>query len=450
MSLWGASPNLSLRARRSRAWQSLSKTFLLRTTLAFIVVFAFFLVSPHPTLAQDFSYNGHLKYQLSNTEYSSGDLNGTLGPNSLVAHEFDLRANGELVWNPFRFVAQAEALGLGGNAVEVAQSAVNINPFLGARTLLINDDRRLFDLTIEAIDEEDFVSVVRLDRLFASYSDEHLVVKLGRQAISWGNGLIFHVVDLFNPFSPIEIDKDYKTGDDMAYGQWLFDSGADIQGLAVVRRDPETDSVMSDERSYAMKFHQRISALELDVDLLAARHFDESVFAIGGSREFLGGILRGDVSLFELENNDLELFLVTNYDRSWVYFDKNFYGYIEYYRNAVGEGDGTYDQISDASLERVERGEAFVLGRDYLILGMRTEWMALFNTYINQIFNLHDESGIFQFRGEYDFKQNILIAFGVNAPYGSRGSEFGGVPIPGTNLFLGSEGEVYVRVSYFY
>ena len=36
------------------------------------------------------------------------------------------------------------------------------------------------------------------------------VVCVGRQAVTWGNGLIFNPMDLFNPFSPVDIERDYK------------------------------------------------------------------------------------------------------------------------------------------------------------------------------------------------------------------------------------------------
>jgi hypothetical protein len=31
----------------------------------------------------------------------------------------------------------------------------------------------------------------------------------------WGNGLVFQVLDLFNPFPPNAVDREYKPGSDM-------------------------------------------------------------------------------------------------------------------------------------------------------------------------------------------------------------------------------------------
>jgi len=75
------------------------------------------------------------------------------------------------------------------------------------------------------------------------------------QFISWGNGMVFTPVDIFNPFDPAAVDKEYKTGDDMLYGQYLFSNGNDLQGVAVVRRDLRTGGVEGDQSSLAFKCH---------------------------------------------------------------------------------------------------------------------------------------------------------------------------------------------------
>ena len=51
------------------------------------------------------------------------------------------------------------------------------------------------------------------------FATDHVVMRFGRQAITWGNGLVFNAMDIFNPFDPAAVDKEYKTGDDMIYGQ---------------------------------------------------------------------------------------------------------------------------------------------------------------------------------------------------------------------------------------
>ena len=44
-------------------------------------------------------------------------------------------------------------------------------------------------------------------------------------------------MDLFNPFSPTAVQRDYKVGDDMAHVQLPLNTG-ELQMLYLPRRDP--------------------------------------------------------------------------------------------------------------------------------------------------------------------------------------------------------------------
>ena len=90
------------------------------------------------------------------------------------------------------------------------------------------DDHRLFDLTDVIDSGGDSALLHRLDRLWVGYTSEKTVVRFGRQALSWGNGLAYAPMDLVNPFDPAAIDTEYKAGDDMLYAQYLQDSGNDV------------------------------------------------------------------------------------------------------------------------------------------------------------------------------------------------------------------------------
>jgi hypothetical protein len=71
-------------------------------------------------------------------------------------------------------------------------------------------------------------------------------------------------------------------------------------------------------------------------------------------------------------------------------------------------------------------------------------------TNLSSFFNLHDESAVLQARHEYELAQNLLLMLGTNFYVGPRGSEFGGVVVPNSNLFLSSGQSVYLRLSAFF
>jgi hypothetical protein len=314
---------------------------------------------------------------------------------------------------------------------------------------LPDDRRRLFDLT-HAITERDRRAVVhRLDRLSLGHSGARRTLRFGRQAVSWGNGLVFQPLDFVNPFSPVAIDKDYKTGDDMLYGQWLVGEKDDLQAILLPRRDPVTHHVESDQSTYAVKFRARLAGV--DVDLLAARHFSENLAGVGIVKSIGGAVWRLDASYIDLDNAGSTTSLVTNLDYSWMWGGKNVYGYIEYFRNGVGETDRAHYAAPAAELSaRIARGELFTLARDYAGLGLQVELMPLFNLYTNLIANLNDGSKFLQLSGVYDWRQDVQMRAGVNLPSGDRGTEFGGVPVAGSSVFVSTGRAVYLRGAVYF
>ena len=79
------------------------------------------------------------------------------------------------------------------------------------------------------------VATGTIDRASVTFTTDNLVLRAGRQAITWGSGMVFHPSDIVAPFAPDAIDTTYKPGVDMLYGQYLFDNGADIQAIVVPR-----------------------------------------------------------------------------------------------------------------------------------------------------------------------------------------------------------------------
>ena len=394
--------------------------------------------------ADPLEIRGHVKVQVSHGERDSD----AFAPDTATNYELDARLNAEYYESGWDLVAHGEVLSFAGDDLESARALRKASPYASSSSVVASDNRRLFRLTALANDSDFHESVVRLDRLSVGYTTDEVVVRAGRQAISWGNGVTFQVLDLFNPFSPTEIDKDYKIGDDLAYAQYLTSWGDDLQGLIVPRRDPQTDGVQANESSFAGKWHGRVEAF--DYDLLASRHYGENVFGIGLSRGIGTALARVDVSVTETQDSGVRTSVIVNTDYSWMLFGLNMYGSLEYYRNGFGVSQSLYTQPPARVAERAARGELFALNRDYLAAGLQVEWAPLVNSYFNQIVNLHDESGIFQLRTLWEVKEYVTLTGGINIPFGPRGSEFGGIPLGNSDVLLQAPLELYGRVSFFF
>jgi hypothetical protein len=312
----------------------------------------------------------------------------------------------------------------------------------------LNDDHRLMDLTRTISDHDNYVLVHRLDRLHAGYTGDQAVVRVGRQAISWGNGLIYNPVDFFNPFDPAAVDKEYKSGDDMLYGQYLHDSGNDFEFVAVWRRD-ENGNTGNDVNTQTLKYHAFIGERELD--LLAARHYNDDIVSVGGLNNLGGAIVRGDALLTHTKL-DTYASAVINLSYSWVGFDKNISGVLEYFFNGMGVNESQYQQLEQHPdlTKRLQRGELFTLGRHYLAGGLNIEMTPLFMFTPNMFFNLGDSSGLVQLVGNYDLAQNWQILLAGNLPFGGKGTEFGGLDTPIDGLQFSTGPSLFAQIAFYF
>ncbi|UCD57240.1 MAG: hypothetical protein JSV16_15745 [Candidatus Hydrogenedentota bacterium] len=353
------------------------------------------------------------------------------------------------------FETHYEAVLSGGDTREKLNELEELFPALFPEGLMpgepIDDDRRLLDLTTTFTDGDSHVGYHRLDRLSVTLLPEWGTVRVGRQAITWGNGLLFNPMDLFNPFSPTDIERDYKVGDDMVSTQFTVDRIGGFQFLYVPRRDPVDHDVEWDESSLAGKLHFARGTTEFD--LMGARHFEDYVVGLG-SAGYLGNTAwRVDATWTFLENGqdqDGYLSLVANMDYSWVWWQKNFYGFIEFYFNGLGEDDPE-DAFTDPDIiERFARGELFTLGRAFLSGHVRIELHPLFNFYLTVINNLEDPSGIIQPRAIWDVTEDVQLTIGANVSYGEEGTEFGGVELPGTELLAKTPDSAFIWITYFF
>ncbi len=317
----------------------------------------------------------------------------------------------------------------------------------------LDDDRRLVDLTLTRPDRRGVALIHRIDRLSATREAERGFVRLGRQAVTWGNGLVFNPMDLFNPFAPTDVVRDFKVGDDIALGQIGFDGGASLEGLVVARREPVSGDVRADQFSFGVN-HQRPVGSS-DVTLIAARHFDDWVIGAGATGTAFEGIWRADLTWTLLEDESGQgrasfPSAVVNYDRSWVWFGLNWYGLAEVHLNGLGASDPARAARDPAVTERFARGELFVLGRVFTAATLDVEVHPLVRLQAGAIVNSGDGSGLLQPRIVWSATQNLEVLAAGQAFFGGAGTEFGGFSLAGSPLGTEPSPGAFLRVSYFF
>lgn len=331
---------------------------------------------------------------------------------------------------------------------DIGISASSATQFYTGHT--ISDDLRLLHLTHPLYEDNRHILYHRLDRLSLTYRADEYTIRIGRQAVTWGNGFLFNPMDLLNPFAPTDIDRDYKTGDDML-NVTSTRLGGELQILYVPRRDPDQTNISWEHSSLAAKYHFFKGATEFDV--LAAYHYQDTVIGIGGQGYLGDAAFRLDATWTFLNHEGRRRnypAIVANLDYAWIWFNKNCYGLVELYYNGMGETDYPEALADPDIIERIGRGELFTLGVFYFGSRIQMELHPLVNVYTTFMTNLRDPSGVVQPRVTWDFLENYMFTFGATLYYGANDTEFGGFDIPGAHLTTEPPPSLYFWITRYF
>jgi hypothetical protein len=395
-----------------------------------------------------YEIGGHTKLRFIGTTFPAESAFRPLTGSESLDLEGDLRLNFKAAPGRWTFHADYQLIGLYGDRVEYTRDLPPAIELLSPR--LPDDRRRLFDLTKVMHDRDKAALLHRLDRLWAGYASEKAVLRLGRQAISWGNGLFYAPMDLVNPFDPAAIDTEYKAGDDMVYLQYLQDNGNDLQAAVVVRRNLLNGEVESEQATVAAKYHGLVG--DSEYDLLIAEHYDDLVFGLGGTYSAGGAVLRGDLVVTDTDS-DTHVQLVANWSYSWTWRGRNMSGAVEYYFNGFGQEAGRYDSASLAGnadlLARLARGETFTVGRHYLAGSILIEMSPLWTLTPTVLANMADPSALLQIVTSRSLSDNVTFLGSLNVPIGPNGSEFGGIE-SGNGLYLSSGPGAFAQLAWYF
>jgi len=398
--------------------------------------------------ATDWTFGGHSKYQYINTHIPEDSVLHGISGGSLQDHNLEVRLKVSARRERLDFDAHMQFITVHS---ETLSGFRNLPGILVPGADVINDDRRWFNLTHAFHDEGKNATLLRLDRVTVGYTGNKAVFRFGRQAISWGNGLLFTPMDILNPFDPAAVDKEYKTGDDMLYGQYLLDNGNDIEAVGVVRRNPVNGDIEHDQSSLAVKYHGFLADNEFDV--LLAEHYGQTVMGVGASVDRGGAVWRGDLVWSDTDSGSV-ITGVAGVSYSWVLSGRNWAGFLEYYYNGFGQTDGDYSAVALAEntelLKRLVRGELFNLGRHYLGASVTVEITPLFNLTPNIFVNLIDPSALAQLVLSYDWKQDIQLLAALNIPIGPNGSEYGGINAIEPGLYVSTGPSLFVQLAWYF
>lgn len=371
---------------------------------------------------------------LSSTDF----LTNTVG-DTLSDHHLDLRLLIRHKSDAWRFNLDPTLTVTAGDALQLLTgSGLTLDQLPGT------DANRLFNWSNELFAHSQHRGVARIDRASVSYRQPSWSLQLGRQAVSWGNGLVFQPLDLFSPFAPTTVDREFKPGVDALLFESLLGNAGEFQALWIGR---QKTTGQSPSHTAAVKWAGGVS--QLGIELILAQHFSDDFGAVSLSIPVGGAMVRIEGANLCGDGACTTTGLI-NLDYTVSVGPGLFYVFAELYHNGYGE-DGVVTPISAELQERLTRGEVFTLMENYGSIGANITWHPLWSQTFVVIRNLQDQSGLYQTFLNYDPSDASRMQFGVSVPFGDDNTEFGvrrfEEPIEGTS---GGNPSLYASISYYF
>jgi hypothetical protein len=301
---------------------------------------------------------------------------------------------------------------------------------------------RLGQLDWSIYSEDDFFYRHEIDRALVALHPSWGEVTVGRQAIGLGRGVVFSAVDLFSPFNPIEVDREWRRGVDAVRLEYHTSDTSSVELLGVFGESWDDSAVIGRARGYIG---------EIDGELLIGKRARDAFVGVTMSRVVGDAEVHGELALFHtpdafpdggLFSNDhlvAKAVLGTSYT-----FDigSGLTLFAEYHYSGFGvkEAADVTQVFRDPDVqERFLRGDTQILGQHALGTQMTYAFATNWNGFLLTLVSPTDASGLISPSIGWNFSEYGSVRVSTFLPWGSSphngrlGSEYGST---GKSLFV--------------
>ncbi len=256
-----------------------------------------------------------------------------------------------------------------------------------ARSLLTR--YRGVDLRWDAPENEQFRFTGEIDRLNAAFFLPGADITIGRQALSFGKAFFWNPLDVFLPFSPAQLDRDYKPGVDALSIEIPQGDFSGIGLFGVLGSEDNKSSPSWDGSSLLARYFTTVKGTDISVQ--AGKVFAGYHVGAGASGEVGKIELRGEASYFR---NDNDITITKSYASmvlgTGYRFDNSLHLQMEYFYNGAGSKD------PNAALVRLGQGLTTNLSKNILGSSASYEFTPLMTGRVAIINSLDDGSFFIQ------------------------------------------------------
>ena len=276
-----------------------------------------------------------------------------------------------------------------------------------------------------------------IDRANAQLHTRRAEITIGRQAIGWGRGVMFTSVDLFAPFSPLEVDREWRSGVDAIRTDIKITERSSLDLVGAFGSTLDSSAFAARARGYARL---------MDVEVVGGRRAEDLFGGVTTSAAVGDAEVHGEAAVFRVPSeaggsNDFQAVWKVVVGGSYRFpIGSGILAYAEYHYSGFGAADPEEIRALLATpsfVERFVRGDMQILSRH--AVGMTGSYEASPEvTYSGQwLHNPADHSGIVAPGLTYTFNDAVSLFGGVYMPYGKPPeggqlhSEYGAAPRAG-------------------
>ncbi len=291
---------------------------------------------------------------------------------------------------------------------------------------LITEDKEVFSYNHE------------IDRALIALHPDWGEVTLGRQAIGLGRGTIFNAVDVFTPFAPLEIDREWRRGvDAVRIERHISDTGS-VELIGAFGETWEQSALLARARGYLG---------DIDAELIFGKRAEDIMVAGAVSGTVGDAEAHTELAFFNtpesqpdggLSGNDHQVGKLV-LGSSYTFNIGNGLTLLgEYHYSGFGLkniDEAAYRLIDPDFRERFLRGDFQILGRQALASRLMYPFSNVLNGSVLILQSPQDGSGVVSPSLIWDFSQNgsllgsIFIPWGDEPSSGQIKSEYGGTPL---------------------
>jgi hypothetical protein len=262
-----------------------------------------------------------------------------------------------------------------------------------------------------------------IDRGLVALHPEWGDVTLGRQAVGLGRGVLFGAVDVFNSFSPLEVDWEWRRGVDALRAEYRLSTTSSAESIAVFGESWEQSAWLGRWRGYLG---------DIDGSLIVGKRAEDFMTGATFSAIVAEAEVHGEVAVFDTPEAQPDGTLWGgDHTATKIVFGSSYtfdigngltvLGEYHYSDFGVKDAEDIVTRLQDPDFQqRFLRGDTQILGRQ----AIAAQFSYLFNEAVNGSFlvltNPTDGSGVLSPSVRLDLDRNVTLITSAFVPWGDE------------------------------